>query len=710
MIIEEMTNYDRPKQNTICLNMIVKNEGRIIKRLLESVIDIIDCYCICDTGSTDDTKYIIQEYFKDKNIQGKIMDEPFRDFGYNRTIAMKSAVGMSSHLLLLDADMIIEISPLILDSKENIDKFKNSLVCDAYNILQGNDAFQYKNVRILRNKPEYSYFGVTHECVMTSPGSTYSDITKEYIFIKDIGDGGCKTDKNARDIKLLEKGLEELPNNDRYTFYLANSYYDNGGFEKAIELYKKRIEIGGWVEEVWFSYYSIGNCYEKKNDMINAIHYWMESYQHYPKRLESIYKIISYYRGNQKYRIAYMFFSMCEFPSLIEEVNFLFTEKDVYDYKIDYEFSVMCYYCNIHNKDVYKSIMKVLNASTTPEYIVGNVLSNYKFYSPKLIDMETPVPYPNGNSMENYSVILPRIGNISVIDRDVFVSSTPSLCLFNNKTSGEKELIVNVRYVNYRINEKGEYINSDKIVSKNIIAIMEYQVDVQTKSINCRKKKEFELDYDTTMDNVYVGLEDVRILGTSKDVVYNANRGLDYGNSIAVEHGYILPMNGRTNSSAIMRCASQKQVEKNWVLFMDPDQKVKIVYNWFPLTIGHTLENNGLEVKFEVTECYDTPPFMKLLRGSTNGIHVGNDEIWFICHIVSYEDRRNYYHVLVVLDKKTFELKRYSRPFTFEGNAVEYTLGMVFFEEISQFMIGYSVMDNTTNYMMVSKGSLDGLF
>ena len=48
---------------TICLNMIVKNESKIITRLFDSVIDIIDTYVICDTGSTDDTIHIINSYF-----------------------------------------------------------------------------------------------------------------------------------------------------------------------------------------------------------------------------------------------------------------------------------------------------------------------------------------------------------------------------------------------------------------------------------------------------------------------------------------------------------------------------------------------------------------------------------------------------------------------------------------------------------------------
>ena len=56
------------KTPKLCLNMIVKNESKVIRRLLESAAPIIDSYCICDTGSTDDTKEIIRDFFKSRNI------------------------------------------------------------------------------------------------------------------------------------------------------------------------------------------------------------------------------------------------------------------------------------------------------------------------------------------------------------------------------------------------------------------------------------------------------------------------------------------------------------------------------------------------------------------------------------------------------------------------------------------------------------------
>jgi cellulose synthase/poly-beta-1,6-N-acetylglucosamine synthase-like glycosyltransferase len=54
-------NDNTPK---ICLNMIVKNESKVILRLLYSVLPLIDGYCICDTGSTDNTIELIESFMK----------------------------------------------------------------------------------------------------------------------------------------------------------------------------------------------------------------------------------------------------------------------------------------------------------------------------------------------------------------------------------------------------------------------------------------------------------------------------------------------------------------------------------------------------------------------------------------------------------------------------------------------------------------------
>ena len=166
---------DKSTKPTLCLNMIVKNESKIITRLFDSVISIIDCYCICDTGSTDNTVELIIDYFNNKGISGKVVSEPFKNFCHNRNFALKSCIGMSDYVLLLDADMILEI--------KNFNKYILS-IADSFHILQGNDSFFYQNMRIIKNNGLYSYSGVTHEYINTPSDNITSFIEKQTFTFK----------------------------------------------------------------------------------------------------------------------------------------------------------------------------------------------------------------------------------------------------------------------------------------------------------------------------------------------------------------------------------------------------------------------------------------------------------------------------------------------------------------------------------------------
>ena len=312
---------------TLCLNMIVKNESKIITRLFDSVIQIIDCYCICDTGSTDNTVQIITDYFSSKGIQGKVIFEPFKNFCHNRNVSLKACLGMSDYVLLLDADMILEV--------KQFDK-KQLLTASSFNILQGNESFYYQNMRIVKNNGLYNYSGVTHEYINTPSDNKTFSIQKNDIFIRDYGDGGCKSDKFERDIRLLLDGIKEEPNNERYYFYLANSYHDSGRYGESINAYKKRIEFGGWKEEVFYSYYRIGSCFKNIGKMDDAVRYWMDGFNFYPERLEGLYEIITHYRKIGKNNLANLFYQEAnKYLKLgLNRDNYLFLHNDIYTHRL----------------------------------------------------------------------------------------------------------------------------------------------------------------------------------------------------------------------------------------------------------------------------------------------------------------------------------------------------------------------------------------
>jgi tetratricopeptide (TPR) repeat protein len=657
--------------------MIVKNESKIIRRLLESVLPYIDYYCICDTGSTDDTCEIIQQFFQEHGIQGNLIYETFRDFGHNRTFALKACNKLqqqADYILLLDADMIFEC-------KMAPEEFRAHLTKDAYYIYQGSSRFFYKNTRIVRNRAGFTYWGVTHEYVNAPQGTIYECFDKDQVFINDIGDGGSKGNKGQRDIELLTKGLQDNPNNDRYTFYLANSYADTGENEKAIEYYQKRIAIGGWIEEIWYSHFNMANCYERMGNMSQAIYHWLEAFNKFPERIENLYEIIRYYRTQGNNQLAYHVYTLADqVRKNTTKKDFLFYRKHISDYQLDYELSVIGYYCNPDKLPLNQVCMKVLSAHGLEDQYYKNTLSNYKFYTDHI-----------------QSVGIPTVFNKLVFDDETktLVSSTPSIC----RGSIDDETIICTRFVDYRIDDNGNYINHDNITTKNVITTHNDGV----------KYQEFVLDYDKTKDGRYVGLEDVRLFPFQNKLYYICNRGVDLGDNqtrMQVEFGEIV---GETCvCPVLLHKDGQTSTEKNWVLF-GTDNIINCVYKWGPLTIGTINQDTGA---FQETHIQtDVPRFFQDVRGSTNGVMVGDDEIWFICHLVSYEDRRYYYHLMVVLDATTYKLKKYTPLWKFDKeNKVEYTLGFIYDDSSTSLTIGYSVYDRETKYVNVAKKWFDTTF
>lgn len=682
---------------TLCLNMIVKNEGSIITRLFESVAPYIDSYCICDTGSTDNTIEIIETFFKEKGIPGKVVQEPFRDFGYNRTFALKSCENMekADYLLLLDADMIFHVSPNIHTADE-ITAFKKLLLTgDTFYIFQGNDQFYYKNTRITKNNCGTTYWGVTHEYLKLPDGTNIQILPKEIAFIYDIGDGGCKTDKYERDIRLLQQGLIDHPNNDRYTFYLANSFRSNGQIDNAIETYKKRIALGGWVDEIWNSYNSIAQCYKQRGDIPNAIHYWMEAYNAYPERIENLYEIVHHYRVKNKPILAYTYYHIANGILAKEHVkDYLFMHKDVYDYKLDYEMTIFGFYCNPDRYDLQLLATNVLNYRQLPIDIRKNVWSNYKFY-PLVFSMLHTGQYAD------LGILLMNLGMREMEAYSEFVPSTPSIVKIS-----ENRIVAVKRFVNYRIDEKGNYIQKSTIESKNVLGVFQRMNNglwnMETTTM---------VKHNMQHDGYYIGIEDMRLFEQSYDVkehtiLYSGNRGMSDG-SMTVEIGRLNIYNGQTTEIRFPKIPGQGRLEKNWVWLPTSESNPlcnKMIYGWNPLVIG-TIETEGDASHFKQTHILSTPGVLSDARGSTNGIIVEND-IWFLVHSVSYEDRRYYYHILVALDKDTYQVTKHTKPFTFDKNKVEYTLGFTYDDKIDAFLIGYSVMDRETKLIVIPRSKV----
>ncbi len=497
------------------------------------------------------------------------------------------------------------------------------------------------------------------------------------LYINDRDDGGSKHDKTDRDIRLLEEGLLKEPNNDRYMFYLANSYWDKGQYTKAIDMYKKRIGAGGFWEEIWYSHYRIGLCYNSLGDFPKALDAWLEAYNCNPGRSENIYEIVQYYRIHSKHHLAYEFYKLGKMNPYPRNCS-LFINNSIYDHMFDYEFSIFSYYIRdkVGTRNILSCFDKLLNKDIG---YYNNVLENYKFSVPHIVDNQRKIDISNE------------------IEHDIgpLVSSTPTIIKDKNS------YILNLRYVSHRIDERGNYVNKEKIVTVN-----EYcELD---DNFNFIKREKFK-NQEKFNDLYFVGMEDVRLF-KFKDTLYYSGVGQNDDHLIKVSIDKYQPIiNGNEEyiNRNFIKYRNERDVEKNWVLF-DNNGEMNVIYGWYPLTIGK-ITGSTLSRKINddneliVTTKKEMPFIFKKMRGSTNGIIIDN-EIWFLCHLVSYESRRFYYHCIVILDRGTLELKRRSLLFTFEGSPVEYCLG--FIEDGNDFVFTYSVMDKNSYIYKVNKEEL----
>ena len=88
----------------ICLNMIVRNEAHIVHEVLDAVASCITSWVIVDTGSDDGTQDVIRKHMAGLGIPGELHERPWRNYGHNRSEALRLAQGHGDYIWVMDAD------------------------------------------------------------------------------------------------------------------------------------------------------------------------------------------------------------------------------------------------------------------------------------------------------------------------------------------------------------------------------------------------------------------------------------------------------------------------------------------------------------------------------------------------------------------------------------------------------------------------------
>jgi len=671
----------------IILNLMIKNESIIIERCINAVSEYVDGFCILDTGSTDNTIDVCNQVLTNTKKPFVINTELFKNFGHTRTKSFECAVKFCDELgwnkektyaMLIDADMVIKPSDQFKD-------FKNTMTTNGYQAIQKNGHITYYNTRFLKLSYDWKCIGATHEYWSGDP---VDKIDSDIFYIDDINDGGCKSDKAERDIRLLNEDINENKNVDRAHFYLAQTLKGVGQLSPAIEKYEKRIQLGGWYEEIWYSYYQIGKCYLELKDYNNMELWLNKAFEFNNNRSEPLYILTKYFREiSQHYKAYHYYLKGVNISYPKNEI--LFIEHDVYNGLFNYENTILAYYINKTRKE---SLCDIINYINKFSHNLDNVWNNLHFYIEALMDNTYYGKYTKFHFGQHNEY---RASSCSILP-----------C-----SEDANKYILNIRYVNYTITETGHYIMHSEdghVKTKNAVMLL---------NSNLMPLNDMQFIYEdiVTYSSYIEGLEDVRIFKFKDEMYFTASsKNITNDDNINMTIGKykisfdvlsnVIHNEPKISDVNVINPPEPTYCEKNWIYIPNykKNDDMNFIYGWHPLKIGNVkkqLSENDNQLcgdkQLHIHTTYNTPNIFNRFRGSTHLVKHG-DKYWGVIHFVKYDTPRSYYHCLVVFNEDIQPIQ-YSLPFCFRQTKIEYCIGFHIVAE-NNTDIGYFIFsENDSN-------------
>lgn len=326
------------EKSVLSVVLMVKDEEGAMESTLQPLVDGgIDSFFIFDTGSTDRTIEVTEEFFTKNGIERAcIIQEPFVNFEVSRNRALDLAEQVfpnTSFMLMPDAEWYLHNVEGLLKFCEQQEHHK---LIGSYLIRIMNGYQDFYRACLVRTHSNTRYVGVVHEVLI--PASMCKAPSDVYFELCTTHYGYEKSHKRwVRDLDLLLKKYEENHNDTRTMFYIAQTYACLDDWENAYRWYEKRSQLVGWPEEDFITKYRLANTASHLSSSHDG-YSWELAQQHYLDahgmrygRIEPLIKLAEHYWTVGNYPACYMFAKRAsELP--YPEGDLLFVEKRMYDY------------------------------------------------------------------------------------------------------------------------------------------------------------------------------------------------------------------------------------------------------------------------------------------------------------------------------------------------------------------------------------------
>ena len=249
---------------TVSLCMIVKDEEDVLARCLESVSDLVDEIVIVDTGSTDRTREIAEQ-FTNRVYDFTWADDFAAARNYSFSLAGKDyCMWLDADDVLLDADRAAFAA-----QKETLDP-DVTVVMAKYNTGfdgEGNVTFSYFRERLIKNHAGMRWEGAVHEAVTPVGRVVYGGFAVTHRKLRP-----SDPDRNLRIYESqLARGVELDP---RQQFYYGRELYYHQRYEEAIQVFERFLDGGqGWIENNIDACCHCAYCYERTDRPERALQF-----------------------------------------------------------------------------------------------------------------------------------------------------------------------------------------------------------------------------------------------------------------------------------------------------------------------------------------------------------------------------------------------------------------------------------------------------
>jgi hypothetical protein len=274
-----------------------------------------------------------------------------------------------------------------------------------------------------------------------------------------------------------------------------------------------------------------------------------------------------------------------------------------------------------------------------------------------------------------------------------FYPSSSSYIHFNG------EHILNVRYVNYKLDEYGRYhINhpNGHLETLNLRcylteSLTEFQSEPQFMWEGMIGLREY--------DKSITGLEDVRLFVSENQLKYIAtNKSYHVMQKIRMITGDYSASMAMFENGCVLEPPTDTYCEKNWIPVSDTKLKHRFIYRWAPFEIGE-LEGNTLKIVKSVNVEH---MLLQKVRGSTPPVWSEKDQCYYCvvhyCEHVHGAKTLAYYHMLVKLDQEFMPFE-WSNVFHFNRVGIQYCIGFTILDK--GFAFWFSEHDGNPGFLMV---------